>query len=154
MKWTRSRLPVLKGSKYYKNVEKTYNFRIKSETGIWYKIILCYLTRLKHLYFLSKLYSNYFSFPFSLVDSCLSLGIPVSSTYKTNSEDITNILLKVALTPYSILSVALAWNGTKFSLGEVTQKQKYERMKSEVPFFSIKNNSEMICLHELYYVYE
>ena len=35
MKWTRSRLPVLKGSKYYKNVEKTYNFRIKSETGKW-----------------------------------------------------------------------------------------------------------------------
>ena len=24
---------VLKGSKYYKNVEKTHNFRIKSETG-------------------------------------------------------------------------------------------------------------------------
>ena len=24
---------VLKESKYYKNVEKTYNFRIKSETG-------------------------------------------------------------------------------------------------------------------------
>ena len=34
-KWTRSRLPVLKGSKYYKNVEKAYNFRIKSETGKW-----------------------------------------------------------------------------------------------------------------------
>jgi hypothetical protein len=109
MKWTRSRLPVLKGSKYYKNVEKAYNFRIKSETGkwsvrgkltgsclflhrnvvatcylfIWYKIILCYFTRLKHLYFLSKLYSNYFSFPFALLVSFFTLGIPVSSTYKS-----------------------------------------------------------------------
>jgi len=26
---------LLKGSKYHKNVEKTYNFRIKSETGKW-----------------------------------------------------------------------------------------------------------------------
>jgi hypothetical protein len=50
-------------------------------------------------------------------------------------------LLKVALTSYSILSVALAWNGTTFSLREVTQIQKYQkRMKSEVPFFSLRHS--------------
>jgi hypothetical protein len=75
-----------------------------------------------------------------------TLGIPifskpVTSIYKSDSEDITDILLKVALTPYSILSVALAWNGTTFSLREITQKQKYQkRMKSEVPFFSLRHS--------------
>ena len=66
----------------------------------------------------------------------VTLGIPVTSIYKTNSEEITDILLKVALTPYSILSGALAWNGNNFSLREITQIQKCQkRMKSEVPFF-------------------
>jgi len=75
-----------------------------------------------------------------------TLGIPifskpVTSIDKNDSEDITDILLKVALTPYSILSVALAWNETKYSLREVTQKQKCQkRMKSEVPFFSLRHS--------------
>jgi hypothetical protein len=33
--WLKTSLSTLKGSNYYKHVEKAYNFRIKSEPGKW-----------------------------------------------------------------------------------------------------------------------
>jgi hypothetical protein len=60
-----------------------------------------------------------------------TLGIPVTSIYKIDSEEIMDILLKVALTPYSFLSVAFAWNGNHFGIPRVNTDYKSKR-KGEI----------------------